>query len=365
MKFSWFHLMPWRWLPQDFRERYHSVWVDVPNALYDPVRGHRLYNEYLDMLEYADQLGFDAIGVNEHHQNAYGMMPSPNIMAAALARRCQRAMLLVLGNSIALYNPPMRVAEEFAMLDVISGGRLIAGFPVGTSMDTNYCYGQNPATLREKYREGHDLIIKAWTTREPFAWNGKYTKLRYVNLWPYPDPAAASARLGAGPRLDRDLGLLHRPRLQLQLPLVQRLQARQEDDGRLLGAAGEARQPTTNPHSAAFFQQVCVSDTDAAAEREWWPHVDYFFNKCLHLYPGHIGAPGYMSEASMRAGIVAQVGNTGQNMGRTRRWKELCDQRYIVAGSPATVRQQLEELRESLRVGHLASGSTSARRPSS
>jgi alkanesulfonate monooxygenase SsuD/methylene tetrahydromethanopterin reductase-like flavin-dependent oxidoreductase (luciferase family) len=57
------------------------------------------------------------------------MMPSPNIMAAALARRTDRAMILVLGNSIALYNPPIRVAEEFAMLDVISGRRLIAGFP--------------------------------------------------------------------------------------------------------------------------------------------------------------------------------------------------------------------------------------------
>ena len=124
--------------------------------------------------------------MNEHHQNAYGMMPSPNLMAAALARRTRSAMLLVLGNSIALYNPPIRVAEEFAMLDVISGGRLIAGFPVGTSMDINYCYGQNPATLRDKYREAHDLIIKAWAEREPFAWNGKYTKLRYVNLWPQP-----------------------------------------------------------------------------------------------------------------------------------------------------------------------------------
>src|SRR5262249_29657791 len=131
MKFSWFHLMPWRWLPADFRERYHGVWVDVPNRLYDPERGHALYNEYLDTLEYADRLGFDAIGVNEHHQNAYGMMPSPNIMAAALARRATNAMILVLGDSIALYNPPIRVAEEFAMLDVITGGRLIAGFPVG------------------------------------------------------------------------------------------------------------------------------------------------------------------------------------------------------------------------------------------
>ncbi len=186
MKVNWFHLMPYRWLPDDFRERYHGVWVDLPNALYDPERGHTLYNEYLDMLEYADQMGFDAVGVNEHHQNGYGMMPSPNLMAAALARRTSKAMILVLGNSIALYNPPTRVAEEFAMLDVISGGRLIAGFPVGTPMDTNYCYGQNPVTLREKYREAHDLIIKAWAAREPFAWNGKYTKLRYVNIWPQP-----------------------------------------------------------------------------------------------------------------------------------------------------------------------------------
>src|SRR5262252_10623912 len=170
MKISWFHLMPWRWLPEDFRERYHSVWVDLPNRLYDPARGHQLYNEYLDMLEYADEMGFDALGVNEHHQNAYGMMPSPNLMAAALARRTNNAMLLVLGNSIALYNPPVRVAEEFAMLDVVSGGRLIAGFPVGTSMDTNYCYGENPATLREKYREANALILKAWREREPFAW---------------------------------------------------------------------------------------------------------------------------------------------------------------------------------------------------
>src|SRR5262245_60397350 len=101
MTFNWFHLMPYRWLPPHLRERYHGVWVDLPNALYDPQRGHALYNEYLDMLEYADQLGFDAVGVNEHHQNGYGLMPSPNLMAAALARRTSKAMILVLGNSIA------------------------------------------------------------------------------------------------------------------------------------------------------------------------------------------------------------------------------------------------------------------------
>src|SRR5207249_446799 len=90
-------------------------------------------------------------------------------------------------------------------------------------------------------------------------------------------------------------------------------------------------------------------------EREWWPHVDYFFNKCLHLYPGTSSAPGYVSEASMRAGIVAQVGNTTLNMGQNKSWKELVEQRYIVAGSPATVRQQLEELARS-RVIPLGAG---------
>jgi len=153
VRFHWFHLMAYQDLPSDFSSRYHSVWVDVPSQLFDPVKCNRMYHEYLDELGAADELGFDGICVNEHHQNAYGLMPSPNLMASTLARRTKRAAIVVMGNSLALYNPPIRVAEEFAMLDVLSGGRLVAGFPVGTSMDTNYCYGQTPTTLREKYTE--------------------------------------------------------------------------------------------------------------------------------------------------------------------------------------------------------------------
>ncbi|MFP6605740.1 MAG: LLM class flavin-dependent oxidoreductase [Myxococcota bacterium] len=217
MKFTWFNLMPWPHLPDDFREKNRSVWVDIPQSLFDPKVGNRVYHEYMDQLEYADSLGFDGIGVNEHHQNGYGIMPSPNIIAAGLARRTSRAAICVIGNSIALYNPPIRVAEEFAMLDVISGGRLVAGFPVGTPMDTNFCYGQIPALTRDKYYENHDLIMKAWAEDEPFAFNGKYNQLRYVNCWPKPiqkphpldrrasDPgslrdAALRAREGALPR---------------------------------------------------------------------------------------------------------------------------------------------------------------------
>ena len=241
MKFTWFNLMPWPHLPDDFREKYRSVWVDIPSSLYDPVKGHELYNIYLDELEYAETLGYDGIGVNEHHANAYGMMPSPNIMAAALARRTSRAALVVLGNSIALYNPPIRVAEEFAMLDVISGGRLLAGFPVGTSMDTNYVYGDIPALTRERYAEAHELIMRAWREPEPFAFNGRYTKLRYANCWPKPDSVAA-ADLHSWRRLTGNLRLLSRLRLRLLLPELRRLQARETADGRLLAAGEGPRQ---------------------------------------------------------------------------------------------------------------------------
>src|ERR1700749_3769433 len=115
MKFTWFNLMPWPYLPDDFREKNRSVWVDIDSSLFDPVKSHEVYNTYMDLLEYASTLGFDGIGVNEHHQNGYGIMPSPNIIAAGLARRTKDVGLVVLGNSIALYNPPIRVAEEVSL----------------------------------------------------------------------------------------------------------------------------------------------------------------------------------------------------------------------------------------------------------
>jgi alkanesulfonate monooxygenase SsuD/methylene tetrahydromethanopterin reductase-like flavin-dependent oxidoreductase (luciferase family) len=258
----------------------------------------------------------------------------------------------VLGNSIALYNPPIRVAEELAMLDVISGGRLIAGFPVGTSMDTNYCYGENPATLRDKYREAHDLIQKAWAEPEPFAWNGKYTKLRYVNIWPKPiqKPRPPIWIPGLGSIETWDFCIDHGYNYSyLSFSGYKRAQKMMSGYWEHVAKRGKPE----NPHSAAFFQQVCVSDTDAACEKEWGPHVDYFFNKCLHIYPGRAEAPGYRTEASQRASVVAQPGNVSNNYGKDKSWKELVEQRYVVAGSPATVRQQLEELAKTLRVGHL------------
>src|SRR4051795_13669627 len=105
MKFTWFNLMPWPFLPDDFREKHRSVWVDIDQRLFDPVKSHEVYNTYMDLLEYAGTLGFDGIGVNEHHQNSSNIMPSTKLSAAGLASGTKDMNLVVLGTSIALYNP--------------------------------------------------------------------------------------------------------------------------------------------------------------------------------------------------------------------------------------------------------------------
>jgi hypothetical protein len=94
MRFIWFNLMPWPHLPEDFREKYRSVWVDIPSSLYDPVRGHEVYNDYLDQLEFAETVGFDGLGVNEHHANALAHPDGGGVGAAHLARCARRARQL-------------------------------------------------------------------------------------------------------------------------------------------------------------------------------------------------------------------------------------------------------------------------------
>ena len=185
MKYYFFHLMSWPYLDQDFHEKHDSAWVWLSNSNYDPVKGQALYQEYIDTLAYADELGFDGVCVNEHHQNAYGLMPSPNLIAAALTQRTKKARIAVIGNALPLYNPPLRVAEEFAMLDVMSGGRLEAGMVIGGGPEY-YNYNVNPTYAREKFREALDLILKSWTEPGPFTWNSKHYFFKYVNPWPVP-----------------------------------------------------------------------------------------------------------------------------------------------------------------------------------
>ncbi len=351
MKLEFFHLAPYRGLPEDFREKHRSVWVDVPSHLFDAKLANQYYNETLDELAYAGEMGFDGICVNEHHQNAYGIMPSPNLMASVMARQSKDVAIIVMGNSIALYDPPIRVAEEFAMLDCISGGRLVAGFPVGTSMDTTYAYGANPSTIREKYAEAEDLIIKAWTEEEMFSFDGKYTQLRYVNIWPRPmqDPHPPVWVPGAGSIetwqhcIDKDFMYAY-----LSYSGFKRGKTVMDGFWKVANAAGH-----DNPYQAGFLQLVCVGDSESEVKETYGPHIEYFFNKMLHVYPGFSDSPGYRTIDTIKAGLMAQTSTFGRAGSEEVTWDTLIEQGNVVAGTPSQVTEQLESVVKDLHIGHL------------
>ncbi len=221
MKFYMMHLMPYADLDLDYDQKYNSAWITLPNSYYDPKKGAKLYNRYLDELEYADQLGFDGVCVNEHHQNAYGLMPQPGVMAGALARRTKKVKIAILGRALPLLNNPVTVAEEFAMVDNITEGRFIAGFVRGIGAEY-HAWSCNPALSHERFHEAHDLIVRAWTETGPFALRGRALPVRIRQPVAAALPErSASADLDPLAGLERDhrVGLAPGPPLHLPADL--------------------------------------------------------------------------------------------------------------------------------------------------
>ena len=174
---------------------YHPAWeaglargslrVVLPNRNVDPEQAHRLLNRYLDEFALCDELGLD-IMVNEHHATATCMTVSVPMALAIIARETKRARLLSLGNPIANRPDPVRVAEEMAWLDVLSGGRTELGLVKGAAYEIAPA-NSNPARIMRRYWEAHDLILKALSTHDgPFSWEGEYFHYRQVNIWPRP-----------------------------------------------------------------------------------------------------------------------------------------------------------------------------------
>ena len=166
-------------------ETLDNVRVVFPNSNYDPLKGSDIYNHRIDEWQIADELGLH-IMLNEHHQTATCTVPAVPLIAAILARVTKDARILVLGNPLANRRQPTRIAEEMAMVDVISRGRLECGFIRGVPFELS-AQNSNPMRMADRMWEAHDLIVKAWTTHDgPFNWEGRYFHHRQINIWPRP-----------------------------------------------------------------------------------------------------------------------------------------------------------------------------------
>src|SRR5579871_215576 len=156
----------------------------VPTDSFSTEVAERSMQLSLEQFEMADQLGFDWVTVAEHHFAPMSLTPNPMVMAGALTQRVKRAKIALLGANIPILNP-VRVAEEFAMLDTLTGGRVVAGMLRGTSNEY-VTYATNPAESRERFEEALELIVKSWTEPQPFGWQGRYFEYRTISIWPRP-----------------------------------------------------------------------------------------------------------------------------------------------------------------------------------
>ncbi len=168
-------------------EEYESIRVSLPNRIYDPEKGAALYDRFIEEWLIAEDEGVE-IMLNEHHQTATCVDPAAPLVLAALARLTKKARLLILGNPISNRRQPVRVAEEMALVDVLSKGRLEAGFVRGVPYEVLPA-NSNPVRMHEREWEALDLIIKAWTSHDgPFSHEGRFFHNRAVNIWPRPYP---------------------------------------------------------------------------------------------------------------------------------------------------------------------------------
>ncbi len=352
--YSW-HFMPWPYLEPDFDAKYESGWVTIPNRLFDREKARGLYQEYIDELAYADELGYDGVVLNEHHQNIYGLMPSPNLIAAALSQRTRRCKIVVLGNLIPLQLRPLRVAEEYAMLDCMTGGRIVAGFAPGGGHEP-YSYGYSPPLARERFWEGLDLIIQAWTQDGPTTFEGKHYTLRYVNPWPQPlqkphppiwIPGSNSIEtMYEVAKRDCCYFLSTRSKLSGVKRAAMRFAEVMEEVGKRY-----------HPSRMGLLLSVYVAETDEQARRESEEAVFYFTRYCLTGHLRKAGrrltmAPGSLTPRSWEL-YLQNSDPTAKMLGDAESWDDIDQMGSIFVGSPETIRQRLWEFIADAGIGNL------------
>jgi alkanesulfonate monooxygenase SsuD/methylene tetrahydromethanopterin reductase-like flavin-dependent oxidoreductase (luciferase family) len=344
VQFSYFHLMPHPYLERTPR------WP-VPHRLFDPVRASEDYQHYLDQMALAEELGFDWVGCNEHHYTPYGLMSNPSLIGAALTQRTKRIRLAMLGALLPLNNP-VRVAEEYAMLDVMSGGRLIAGLIRGIPNEY-IAYGVDPSESWERFEEAFDLVIRAWTEPEPFGWEGKYYHFRTVSIWPRPLQQPHPPLIMSGGSLE-SAAFAARKRVMIGVVQLTSLEQAREcfevyrQTARELGWEPPRSYLLVGMHTH-------VARTDAEARETLGRAEDYFY--------------GVLSSASQHANELVVQGSRYYStpVARERRiahraaHRELTiDDRIergtVLCGSPDTVIRQIERVVRELGVGIIQTG---------
>jgi alkanesulfonate monooxygenase SsuD/methylene tetrahydromethanopterin reductase-like flavin-dependent oxidoreductase (luciferase family) len=281
--------------------------------------------------------------VNEHHNTQYTMNPAPNLTAAAIIPHtsCRIGVFGTPPN----FEQPNRLAEEYAMLDVMSGGRLEVAFPLGTGMEY-WANSVNPATARARFREAIDVILKAWTQPGPMGYAGEFYNYRYLNPWPtpYQKPHPPAYIVGSGSEetveLAAELGLGYSV---VFIPTSAQLKVFDRYRERLAHHGHEV-----NSKKVTFGVMAYVAENDKQAEEEFMPHCMYFFETGLKTTPRYLMPPGYLTVPEFRRRISSADVHGSAN------WDDLTAINRIVAGTPEKVADAIAHWAEEAQASRIS-----------
>jgi alkanesulfonate monooxygenase SsuD/methylene tetrahydromethanopterin reductase-like flavin-dependent oxidoreductase (luciferase family) len=314
----------------------------VPPQAFSPEVAERSLELSLEQFQLADELGFDWVTVAEHHYAPMSLTPNPMVMAGALTQRVKRAKVALLGANIPILNP-VRVAEEFAMLDALTGGRVVAGMLRGTSNEY-VTYGTNPSESRERFQEALQLIVRAWTEPQPFGWQGRYYEYRAISIWPRPiqQPHPPIYMSGSSPE-SGEFAARHRLRLGFAFTTVPI--AREAVRHYRQQASAQGWEPT--PDHVLYRLTVHVADTDDQAYED------------VVASGGAAGRPGFSTSNRVLDDTVADSGYYGRDT-HTQRERlqphdlaERVELGQLLIGSPETVVSQIRTIQRELGAGIL------------
>ncbi|MDR0360304.1 MAG: LLM class flavin-dependent oxidoreductase [bacterium] len=326
--------------------QYESIRVTLPNRHFDPQVGADLWDRYLEEWQLADELGVE-IMLNEHHATATCVDPVAPVVAGALARITSRSRILILGNPIANRPDPVRVAEEMAMVDLLSHGRLVVGFVRGVPYEIS-ATNTMPFHMSERMWEAHDLIKKAWTSHDgPFNWQGRFFEHRQVNIWPRPyqqphPPIWVTSMSPGSAREVADRGYTAATFLTGRNGTKAVFDAYRARRAELGDAEVDADR-------LAYAALVYVGRSDAeglegARKLTWYITANKVATQFSNP-PGYLAIPAHASTLRGRRSPFAFAHLT---------FEELVDNGIIFAGSPETVATQIEQFADFVGgLGHL------------
>jgi alkanesulfonate monooxygenase SsuD/methylene tetrahydromethanopterin reductase-like flavin-dependent oxidoreductase (luciferase family) len=333
-----FNITPW---PRKDPE----VPIPFPPSLWDQELASELYHETLAIDRLADELGFDGVCFAEHHYGTTSLTPSPNLTAAAVATHTSNAKIVLMGNCLPLHAHPVRLAEELAMIDVMSGGRLVSGFIRGGVREYT-AYSIEIRQGREMFQEAWDLIVKAWTDPEPFAWHGQHYNYDVVSILPRPlQQPHPQIVLGGNTAESIEWAAEHRVPLFTSLSPTSQIA---ETFAYYRTYAQESCGWTPSPEYNGVSRHVYVGTTDAKAREAAEDHVRLNFRA-----PASRGEAAAMNQLDGGRHTERSFDyKTEQHQHRPRsgdmQYEQLEREGYIIVGSPDTVVRKIKEQQEAL-----------------